>query len=62
MGPRTGLDDVEKRKFVTLPGLELQPLGRPVPSQSLYRLRYPGSLEHKRIIYIYIYIYITHMQ
>jgi hypothetical protein len=23
MGPRTGLDDVEKRKFLTLPGLEL---------------------------------------
>jgi hypothetical protein len=26
--PRAGLDDVEKRKFLTLPGLELQPLGR----------------------------------
>jgi hypothetical protein len=30
VGPRTGLDDVEKRKFLTLPGLELRPLGRPV--------------------------------
>jgi hypothetical protein len=29
--PRAGLDDVEKRKFLTLPGLEL-------------RLRYSGSL------------------
>jgi hypothetical protein len=28
MGPRTGLDDVEKRKFFTLPGLELRPLRR----------------------------------
>jgi hypothetical protein len=27
VGPRTGLD--EWRKFLTLPGLELQPLGRP---------------------------------
>jgi hypothetical protein len=34
---RVGLDDVEKRKFLTLPGLELQPLSRPTRSQSLYR-------------------------
>jgi hypothetical protein len=43
VGPRTGLDDVEKRKFTTLPGLELRPLSRPASSQSLYRLRYSGS-------------------
>jgi hypothetical protein len=42
MDPRAGLDDVETRKFLTLPGLELRPLGRPARSQSLYRLRYPG--------------------
>jgi hypothetical protein len=41
--PRAGLDDVEKRKFLTLPALELLPLGRPARSQSLYRLLYPGS-------------------
>jgi hypothetical protein len=41
--PRAGLDDVEKRKFFTLQGLELRPLGCPACSQSLYRLRYPGS-------------------
>jgi hypothetical protein len=41
--PRAGLDDVEKRTFLTLPGLELRLLGRPVPSQPLYRLRYLGS-------------------
>jgi hypothetical protein len=29
---RSGLDDVEKRKFLTLPGLELRPLGRPASS------------------------------
>jgi hypothetical protein len=38
VGPRAGLDDVEKRKFLILPGLELRPLGRPARSQSLYRL------------------------
>jgi hypothetical protein len=43
MGPRAGLDDVEKRKFFILPGLELRPLDRAARSQSLYRLRYPGS-------------------
>jgi hypothetical protein len=44
VGPRAGLDDMEKRKFLTLPQLKLQPLGRPARSQSLYRLHYPGSL------------------
>jgi hypothetical protein len=28
VGPRAGLDDVEKRKFLTLPRLEIRPLGR----------------------------------
>jgi hypothetical protein len=37
--PRAGLDNVKKRKFLTLPGLELRPLGRPARSWSLY-LRY----------------------
>jgi hypothetical protein len=41
VGPRDGLDDVEKRKFLTLQGIELRPLSRPARSQSLYRLRYP---------------------
>jgi hypothetical protein len=40
--PRAGLDEMEKRKFLALPGLELRPLGRPARSQSPYRLRYPG--------------------
>jgi hypothetical protein len=40
--PRAGLDDVERRKILTLPGLELRPLGRPTRSQSLYQLRYHG--------------------
>jgi hypothetical protein len=43
MGPRTDVDDVERRKILPLLGLELRPLCRPACSQSLYRLRYPGS-------------------
>jgi hypothetical protein len=43
VGTRTGLDDVEKRKFLPPLELELRPLGRPDCRQSLYRLRYPGS-------------------
>jgi hypothetical protein len=55
VGPRAGMDEMEKTKFFILPGLELRLLGRPARSQSLYRLRYPGSYLYK---YIYIYIYI----
>jgi hypothetical protein len=43
---RAGVDDVEKRKFLSLPGFELRNLCRPARSQSLYRLRYPGSPKH----------------
>jgi hypothetical protein len=43
MDPRAGLDDLEKRKFLTLSGLELRALRHPARSQSLYRLHYPGS-------------------
>jgi hypothetical protein len=35
MDPRAGMDDMEKRKFLTLPGLELRPLGRQARSQLL---------------------------
>jgi hypothetical protein len=31
VGRRAGLDDVEKRKFLILPGLEFLPLDRPAP-------------------------------
>jgi hypothetical protein len=50
--PRAGLDDVEKKKFLALPGLELQPLGRPSHSQLLCRLRYPGSQYFRALIFI----------
>jgi hypothetical protein len=36
---RGDLDDMEKRKFLTVLGHELRPLGRPARSQSLYQLR-----------------------
>jgi hypothetical protein len=64
MNHRTGVDDVEKKKFLTPLGLEVRHLGSPERSQSLYRLRYPDSfyigtiLYVKFYIYIYIYIYI----
>jgi hypothetical protein len=38
VGPITGLDAVEKRKILPLPGLELRSLGRSAGNQSLYRL------------------------
>jgi hypothetical protein len=45
VNPRAGLYDVKKEKFLTLSVLELQPLGRPSRSQSLYRLQYPSSFN-----------------
>jgi hypothetical protein len=38
VSPRAGLDDVEKRKFLTLTELELRLLGRPARNQSLSQL------------------------
>jgi hypothetical protein len=38
VGSRTGLDDMEKRIFLSLRGLEIRPLGRLARSQSLSRL------------------------
>jgi hypothetical protein len=35
VGPRAGLDQTERWEFLTLPGLELLPLGRPARSQAL---------------------------
>jgi hypothetical protein len=62
MGPRTGLDDMEKRKLLFIEGFEFRTLGRPARSQSLYRLRYPGS--HMRIKYLFLLIMATacHLQ
>jgi hypothetical protein len=35
VGPRVALDDVKKRKFLIIPGLELRTLRRPAHSHSL---------------------------
>jgi small-conductance mechanosensitive channel len=59
VNPRAGLDNIEKRKFLTLLGVVLRPLGRPARNQSLYRPSYPGSLlAHIIIINIIIIIII----
>jgi hypothetical protein len=44
--PTAGLDAVKKRKYWTLPGLELRSLGRSARGQSLYRLRYPQNVRY----------------
>jgi hypothetical protein len=45
VGPRAGLDDVEKRKFLTLQGLELRPFGCPARSQSLTDCAIPAPFR-----------------
>jgi hypothetical protein len=45
VGPRAGLDDMDKWKLLPSPGLELRHLGRPARSQSLYQLRHPSSIN-----------------
>jgi hypothetical protein len=60
--PRDSLD-VQKRKFLTIPGLELRPLGRPARTQSLYRLHYPGypdASADSASSYTYDYIELSH--
>jgi hypothetical protein len=56
--PRAGLDYVEKRKFLTVPGLELRPLGCPARSQPLYRLSYPGSMRIIEVVGNTVFAYI----
>jgi hypothetical protein len=48
---RAGVDDVEKRKLLTISGLEPRILGRPARSQSLHRLRY-HRLKNRLITYV----------
>jgi hypothetical protein len=45
MDHRAGLDEMEKWRFLTLLGRELQPVGRSARSQSLYRPSYPASYQ-----------------
>jgi hypothetical protein len=41
VGPIIGLDDVGRRRTLSLPGLEVRTVGSPKRSPSLYRLSYP---------------------
>jgi hypothetical protein len=41
-GPQNSLDDMEKRKFLALLGLELRPHDHPACRQSRYRKHYPS--------------------
>jgi hypothetical protein len=59
VGPRTKFDDVEKRKFLALPELELWLLNRPAHSQSLNWQRYPGSTPSSIRYQNHHYIIIT---
>jgi hypothetical protein len=52
------VDDIEWKEILPPPRFELQPLGRPARSQSLYRLRYlyVYSAILKTIVLIYDFI------
>jgi hypothetical protein len=52
--PRAGLDDLDKRKFLTLLGLDLRPLSRPARSQSLYRLRHLDVVKQVKKVQIQV--------
>jgi hypothetical protein len=45
LGPRAGLDDMEKLKFLTLSGLEFRPLGYKASSRQFYQLRLRSILQ-----------------
>jgi hypothetical protein len=53
VGPKTVLDDVERRKILPTRGLELQPLRRPARNQSLYRL--PTALPQRTMSSVKFY-------
>jgi hypothetical protein len=61
VGSRAGLNDVEKRKFLTPLGLKLRLLSRPARSQSLYRVRYPSSYTVNNINNIIVYLFRSHI-
>jgi hypothetical protein len=45
VGLRAGLEPVGKRKFLTLPGFELRPLGRPDDGDCFEEVYWPTSLR-----------------
>jgi hypothetical protein len=56
MDTMADLDGVPKRKFLTLTGLEIRPLGRLACSQSPYQLSHPGpNIQTNVILYRSVY-------
>jgi hypothetical protein len=55
VGPRVGLDYVEKWKFLTLSGLELRPLAHSASNQSLYH----GSFSSGYTVYLVTTLFST---
>jgi hypothetical protein len=58
VGPRAGLDYEEKRKFLTLPGLELQPVASRytdyatlAPTRNLMLVVFTKTLPRQRMTY-----------
>jgi hypothetical protein len=43
---KAGLDEMDKSKFLALPGLKLRPLSHLAHSQLLYRLRFPLQFSY----------------
>jgi hypothetical protein len=60
--PRAGMDNLEKRKFLALSGLELRTLNPQAHSQSLYRLHHPGSLMETVVSDGKCQIFLLHFQ
>jgi hypothetical protein len=56
VGPKTSLNDVERRKILPLPEHELLPFGRPARSQSVYRLCYHYQVHVLEIVHFLKYI------
>jgi hypothetical protein len=56
-GPQSWSGRHGKRKFLTLPGLQLRPFGRPARSQSIYRPGYPDSSNFEGWHYVYNYLW-----
>jgi hypothetical protein len=54
--PRAGLNDVENRKFLTLPGLEFRTPGLPACSQSLYDCAIPAHTYSRIEIYFHAFL------
>jgi hypothetical protein len=60
VGPRTVLDGVKNRKFLTLAETRTQPLCNPARSQSLHRMRYPSSRVKRELYHNIRWVWGTH--